>query len=434
MRNILKSGVAALLIAGAVTTPSAASAETKTEHVLVPYDQRMMEQQARRLLQTDVVKREISKSIEYLKTLPRGVLAEDLADLDAYVTDLAFCVALAVVNSDPARPRVLVNGFAGAQYGLVNPDNIYRFIPLSSTSRYQITGKLGQSEHVSFELTDHGPFTGGRLGPNFGTLTSETLQVAADGSFTITLGPDESDGRPNHFKLPQEATQLMVRDTLSDWAKAPMALRVDRLSGPATDAPSNGILAEQIAAGLDASAKLWLHIPQKHNYHIPPNTLPTPNATGAGGLQGQYITGGHYKLTEDQALVITVRKGTARYLGFQLGSNWYVPFNYASHSSSLNNHQAIPNPDGSYTYVIALRDPGVANWLDPIGHPTSLTLMRWQGVREPLTAEDAPVVRLVSFADLPNVLPLGTPMVTEAERHQQLQQRQSQVTRRRLDL
>lgn len=177
--------------------------------------------------------------------------------------------------------------------------------------------------------------------------------------------------------------------------------------------------------------RLWVQIPQMHNYNIPVNTLPSPQATGAGGLQGQYVTGGHYKLSDDQALVITARKGTARYLGFQLGSNWYVPFDYAAHSSSLTDRQTVANPDGSYTYVIALHDPGVANWLDPAGHPTGLTLMRWQGVSAPLAAGDAPVIKLVSLAHLAAALLPGTPMMTPAERQRQLQERRRDVSQRR---
>ena len=431
MRKFVLAGAAAMLVSGGAIAPSAGLAETHAAHILVTKDQRAMEEQAQQLLKMNAVNREIARSTAYLKALPGGVSVEDLADVDAYVHDLAFCVALAVINADPGRPRVLFNGFPGAQYGLVNPDTIYRYIPLSSESHYQISGRLGGSDHVSFELTDTAPFTGGRLGKNFGTLSSETLRVAPDGSFTITLGPDAADGRSNHFQIPADATLLMIRDSMSDWSQAPMDLSVRRISGPSNPVPNEKTLAERVASGLAVSTKLWVKIPQIYSYNVPENTLPPPKATGAGGLQGQYNSGGNYKLSDDQVLVITARKGTARYLGFQLGSNWYVPFDYATHSSSLTNRQAAANPDGSYTFVVALRDPGVANWLDPVGHPTGLTLMRWQGVDRPLTAEEAPVVRLVRFADLARALPPGTPMMTPTERTQQLQQRQRQVAQRR---
>jgi hypothetical protein len=391
-----------------------------------------MEEQARRLLQMEVMKREITRSTAYLKALP-GVSAEDLADVDAYVHGLALCVALAVVNSDPSRPRVLFNGFPGTQYGLVNPDNIYRYIPVSSTSRYEITGRLHGTTDVSFQLTDGAQFVGGRLSKDFGQLTSEKLKSREDGSFTITLGPEPAAGRANYLQIPPGAVQVMIRDSMTDWSKWPMELRVRRVAGPSHHAPKTQELAERAASALAVSIRLWVEIPQKYNYNSPPNTLPRWNraVTGSGGLVGQVNTGGNFKLSNDEALVITARKGSARYLGFQLGSNWYVPFDYAAHSSSLNNYQAVPNPDGSYTYVIALRDPGVANWLDPVGHPTGVTLMRWQGMATPLAAEDAPVVRLVRFADLARALPPGTPMLTPAERARQLQERQRHVAQRR---
>ena len=41
---------------------------------------------------------------------------------------------------------------------------------------------------------------------------------------------------------------------------------------------------------------------------------------------------------------------------------------YVHRRSSLNSAQIAYEPDGSYTVVVAHRDPGVVNWLDTGGH------------------------------------------------------------------
>src|SRR3546814_18421864 len=61
------------------------------------------------------------------------------------------------------------------------------------------------------------------------------------------------------------------------------------------------------------------------------------------------------------------KDGGADYIGFQITDPWTLRPETVLRISSLNKTQAKPNPDGSYTYVIALQDPGVANWIDTAG-------------------------------------------------------------------
>ena len=47
----------------------------------------------------------------------------------------------------------------------------------------------------------------------------------------------------------------------------------------------------------------------------------------------QYSSVGHFDLTPDQALVITLPATDAPYLGFQLGSLWYISLDYINHQT-----------------------------------------------------------------------------------------------------
>lgn len=119
----------------------------------------------------------------------------------------------------------------------------------------------------------------------------------------------------------------------------------------------------------------------------------------------------------DEALVVTLDPMGAGYLGFQTTDAWGVAWEYAERSSSLNDRQAVPNADGTYTYVIARRDPGAVNWLDVEGSANGMFAIRWQAV-----APDAPMERAVKSAKvvkldaLKSALPAGTKRLTPAER------------------
>jgi hypothetical protein len=312
-----------------------------------------------------------------------------------------------------------------------NPDTVYRYIPVSSDSTYVITGHRGTSDDISFQLIDQGPELKGQLQTILGSINTSQLQVAPDGTFQITLDSNPSNGTPNHIQLVPDARRIMIRDTMSDWSETPMTLEVTRTGGPTPGPAANDeTLATLAASMLTNSVPLWIKIPPIYNYNSPINTIPAAHPTGSGGLNGQYITNGAFSLSDSQALVITVGQGTAKYFGLQTGSNWYISYDYITHTSSLNGFQSAPNPDGSYTYVISLQDPGVANWIDPVGHHEGLILMRWQGLSAPLPADAQPIVQLVNLSDLSSALPAGTPTITPQGRQQQIETREQQIAAR----
>jgi hypothetical protein len=85
----------------------------------------------------------------------------------------------------------------------------------------------------------------------------------------------------------------------------------------------------------------------------------------------------------------------------------------------LNISQVAPNADGTVTYVIAISDPGAANWLDTSGLKDGLGIIRWQNVPPEMTADglirDVRVIKLAEVAAIP-----GLPMLTPTQRTKQL--------------
>ena len=153
------------------------------------------------------------------------------------------------------------------------------------------------------------------------------------------------------------------------------------------------------ARALVSRVKTWLQFPEWFYLKLPVNTMTEPRLT-PGGLATQYSSVGHYDLADDQAMVITVPKSDAPYQGFQLGSMWYISLDYINHQTSLTAAQAQVDPDGMIRFVVSERDPGVANWLEHLGHRRGYLQFRWQRLSRELTPADGPRVEVVPFDEI----------------------------------
>lgn len=115
-----------------------------------------------------------------------------------------------------------------------------------------------------------------------------------------------------------------------------------------------------------------------------------------------------------------------RYLSVGTYRPFFLTPDHVGHTSSLNNYQTKANPDGTITFVIAPRDPGVYNWLDTGGNPYGSVSMRWQALTRPVVGNNAngvKTVKVVKIADLRKELPATTKWVTPGERAAQRAER-----------
>jgi len=178
--------------------------------------------------------------------------------------------------------------------------------------------------------------------------------------------------------------------------------------------------------------KTWLQFPQWFYLDIPVNTMVAPRLT-PGGLATQYSSVGHFDLRPDQALVITLPVTDAPYLGFQLGSLWYISLDYINHQTSLNATQAQADPDGKVRIVVADQNPGVANWVETLGHRRGFLQFRWQRVSRKLTEADGPTVDLVDFDAIPAALPhFAHNKISDEDWRTRIALRQTQIAARML--
>ena len=93
-------------------------------------------------------------------------------------------------------------------------------------------------------------------------------------------------------------------------------------------------------------------------------------------MDGLLYGKGHFTLADDQAAILEFRPPECRYWSFQIMNDFWESQEFDLRQTSLNGHQAGLDPDGVFRGVISVNDPGVPNWLDPVGHRNGLICAR----------------------------------------------------------
>lgn len=307
---------------------------------------------------------------------------------------VAACIHLAF-DYDRDHPFLQSGTGPFTKMGLDNPDTLYFGTRVHPGYDYVVTGQRGTTTDLSFQLLG-GEYTDDNVPVSQAAFDDRELDVASDGSFEWRVRP-EGPG------------QLVIREVYNDWSAQRGTLAIARTDTAGTAPPpltAQLIEKRYAAAGkqLINRIKTWLAFPQWFYLNIPANTMVAPRLT-PGGLTTQYSSAGHFDLSPDQALIITLPVSDAPYLGFQLGSLWYISLDYINHQTSLNGTQAKADPDGKIRIVVAEKSPGIANWVETLGHRRGFLQFRWQRVARPLTEADGPSVELVDAAAIPDKLP-----------------------------
>ena len=305
--------------------------------------------------------------------------------------------------------------------GLDNPDTLYFGTRVHTGCDYVVTGQRGTTTDLSFQLLG-GEYTAENVPDSETAFDDRRLDVAADGSFQWRFTPKTN-------------AQLVIREVYNDWSARRGTVAIARTDTAGTAPPpltADLIEKRWATAGkqLVQRIKTWLQFPQWFYTNLPVNTMVAPRLT-PGGLATQYSSAGHFELTPEQALVITLPVTDAPYIGFQLGSLWYISLDYINHQTSLNGTQAQADPDGKIRIVVSEGDPGITNWVETVGHRKGFLQFRWQRVSRELTPADGPTVELVDLASVPDRLPYyGDNTISAEQWRERIALRQIQIQNR----
>ncbi len=351
---------------------------------------------------------------------------ESEADLLEGLQYLAGCVSACThLAFDYERDHPFLQSGTGpfTKMGLDNPDTLYFGTRVQPGREYVVNGRRGTTTDLSFQMLG-GEYTDTEVPDSETAFDDRKLDIADDGTFEWRVTPDKP-------------SQLLIREVYNDWSAQRGTVTVERTDtvGTAPPALTRAIIEKRYATAgkqLVNRVKTWLQFPQWFYLNIPVNTMVAPRLT-PGGLATQYSSAGHYELRDDQALIITLPVTDAPYLGFQLGSLWYISLDYINHQTSLNGTQAQADPDGKIRIVVANQNPGVTNWVETLDHRKGFLQFRWQRVSRELTEADGPQVELVDIDKVAAALPYyESNKISEEDWRMRITLRQRQIANRML--
>jgi hypothetical protein len=283
--------------------------------------------------------------------------------------------------ADPDYPELVRCYDTILSWGIDNPDCIYQVAAVRDDATYCLSGQRGTARHVDIQLNDGHFALGTSRGVGYRTLWSTAIE---DADVSLTLDP------------PPGTRWVFLRQYFSDWEhERPADLVIERLDAswpPPTPLVSAAAVAERIdrfvgwlggaADGWDALARGSRGMGDNRIVFVP------AEASATAGLHGLAYGMGNFVCEADEAVVLEVTPPQARYWSFALGNVYWESLDWHRRQTSLNDTQAVLDPDGVFRAVIAHRDPGVANWLDPGGHTVGSLTGRY------LLSEGAPQPRM----------------------------------------
>ena len=371
-------------------------------------------------MSTEAFQQAVAEAEELIRTAKFVSTEQDIAEgLDYLAGSIRASLQMAWAYQ-PDHPFLVNSTSQHTKMGLDNPDTVYHHANIQPEVTYVVRGRRGTTVDLSFQVLG-GDYTPTSTPDGSTAFDDRDLDIAEDGTFELSFGPAApADARAHHVVLPDSARMLAIREVYGDWAtdqRSSLTIhRADTLGSPTPAVTTESVDKRYAVAAkmLLGRIRTWFVFPEWFYLNEPVNTLTEPRPT-PGGLSSQWSSVGHYDLQDDEAIVITVPRGDAPYLGFQLGTVWYTSLDYVGHQTSLNQAQAQVDPDGMIRIVVAEHDPGVANWMERIGHDRGYLQFRWQRLSRELAPEDGPTMQVVKDADVASLLPFAEQNEVTAE-------------------
>lgn len=319
-----------------------------------------------------------------------------------------------------------------------NPDDTYLFAPVRGDAVYRVRGERGSVKILTFSTGANMMGMADAPGKNFGYFDADDLALGPEGELDVIFSTERPPGHHgNWLPLHPEAEFIMVRQRAYDWAgERDARLTIERIGAPPLKPrPDPAQLDRQMRALLGGFtqrlSRMWLTYQNNALARGLINKIELADFGGAVPVQAYWQ--GMFQFEPDEALILeTSLPSPQRYWNVQLNDELWNAAEFVYRQSSLNGHQARLDSDGRFRAVIALEDPGVPNWLDPVGTRNGMLIGRWYG--DPVLPPDLPIPTLtrVPVQELRRHLPADTPTIRPEERAAQLAARRygAQLRRR----
>lgn len=356
-------------------------------------------------------------------------MADRAAGFEVLARNISLALNFQHDYADPRYPELIHYFDPVRKQGGDNTDAVYVGATINGTDTYRISGNRGSARFFAVTAVEQGQTPWG--GQVAHTLFADDLEVAADGSFELMIGPDPRPG--NWLRTTPDTFRVTFRQFFADWEnEQPMKARIDRLGGDASPPapPSPQTLARQLLASarwVNESITFWVYM--INMWKAIPNTFRSYKQLADRAIDA--TPGGepmvaYWMVPPDEALIVRVRPPRCRYWAVEFGNFWWTSMDYRYRLSNTNCHYAELEDDGELIVVIAQDDPGLPNWLDTSGYAEGYVCYRWMQAE----THPAPETLQVKRAELFDHLPGNVKRITPEARREQLAARRRGVINR----
>ncbi|BBY16789.1 DUF1214 domain-containing protein [Mycolicibacterium litorale] len=303
-------------------------------------------------------------------------------------------------------------------------DFTYHQAWIDGAHTYRITGNRGTAPFLN--ITVQGPRqTGpGVLHEPFGdvpeaNLFGHQLTAGPDGDFELNVGGPQRD--PNWLPTTPESRKLFIRQGFDGWDERPAELRIERVdmaSPRPLPTPADMVRAIEWAGDfVEGVMRDWPDHPFGYGGVDPgrPNRFPPADRVAGDDKRGRAAANMYWELEADEALVIEFDAHEGLWNLTNMGV-FFTSMDYLYRPVSYTPSRTVIDGDGKIRVVLAHDDPGCHNWLDTQGFSRGNVTYRHLLAGEPVALR----TRVVSRAELAEVLPPDTVTVTAEQRSAQM--------------
>ncbi len=286
-----------------------------------------------------------------------------------------------------------------------NPDGEYHLATIDGRFPVRISGNRGSVRYFSLTVNAGRGMSDRRMAA---FLNDETIFFDDAGDFTLLLSPERPSLPGQWVEIPEDATSVMTRQYIADRSREELVtLHIEPLEpAPPLTATTDG----EVGEALRAMNYGFVFLTTLHKIVLPqaweePNRFFTTDSDSLGGAisspDNLYMIGS-FAVGPGEAVVVDVDPPDTRYWNLALETHWHETIEYLHRPASRTLEEATHSEDGRVRFVIALEDPGVPNWLDPMGNGRGFMTFRWldaRGLPAPI-----PEVRRIALSELSALL------------------------------
>ena len=306
------------------------------------------------------------------------------------------------------------------RWGGDNTDAAYKFVIFDPERTYRVWGTRNDSAYFSVTVYNE-PSPGAWSDKVIGVVNDSDLSFDADGNFSFYLGANKPDGYDGPWiQFTPDTSAALTRDYQADpLTGKPVDWQIECLDEPDPIVRSDIATAQALRSTLTWMRTMFMIVPMSikertdddrlglgHETPDGVNTVAEPYRVpdfnfGWSATDATYCFGS-YDLLADEALVLTYTPpANFRFWNFMPWTEYMAGHNAADGKTSLNNHTAAKNPDGSITIVVARTQLEHPNAVTTLDNQRGMLAFRWFLADE---VPAKPVVELVKATEAPSSL------------------------------